>query len=99
MAAQAAWDSWQDGTYHDLLDREERKLDETFGNMMPDELPGAVVAVKEIWLDDAYDNITLAQACMAARREQEEERIATLRKRPEPQMERHRQKRHDACGF
>jgi hypothetical protein len=24
MAAQAAWDSWRDGTYHDLLDSEER---------------------------------------------------------------------------
>jgi hypothetical protein len=75
--------SWQDGTYHDLLDREEGKLDEAFGNMMPDELPGAVVAAAEVWLDDAYDNITLAQACMAARREQEEERIATLREHPE----------------
>jgi hypothetical protein len=52
--------------------------------MMPDELPGAVVAAAEVWLEDAYDNITLAQACMAARREQEEERIAMLREHPEP---------------
>ncbi len=47
--------------------------------MMPDELPGAVVAVAEVWLDDAYDNITLA-----VRRELEEERIATLGEHPEP---------------
>ncbi len=79
MAAQAAWDPWKCGTYHDLLDREEGKLDEVFRNMMPDELPGVVVAAAEVWLDDAYDNITLAQACMTARREQEEERLATLR--------------------
>ncbi len=52
--------------------------------MMPDELPGAVVAVAEVWLDDAYDNITLAQACLAVRREQEEKRIATLGEHPEP---------------
>ncbi len=51
---------------------------------MPDELPGAVVAVAEVWLDDAYNNITLEQACLAVRREQEEERIATLGEHPEP---------------
>jgi hypothetical protein len=88
MAAQAAWDSWQDGTYLDLLDREERKLDEAFGNMMPDELSGAVVAAAEVWLDDAYNNITALHACMAARRQQEQEQeedwIATLGEHPEP---------------
>ncbi len=51
---------------------------------MPVELPGAVVAVAEGWLDDAYDNITLAQACLAARRQQEEEQIAELGEHPEP---------------
>jgi hypothetical protein len=33
--------------------------------MTPGELPGKIVAVAEVWLDDAYDNITLAQACLA----------------------------------
>jgi hypothetical protein len=84
MAAQDGWDPRKCGTYNDLLDREEGKLDEAFGNMMPDELPGAFVATAEVWLDDAYDNITLAQACMTARREREEERHAALRKSPEP---------------
>jgi hypothetical protein len=84
VAAQINRNPRECGTYHDLLDREERRLDKAFGSMMPDELPGAVVAVAEVWLDDAYDNITLAQACLAVRREQEEERIATLGERPEP---------------
>ncbi len=99
MAAQTSWNPRECGTYHDLLDREERRLDEAFGGMMPDELPGAVVAVAEIWLDDAYDNITLAQACLAVMRQQEEKRTAALGEHPEPWMERHRQRRHDACGF
>jgi hypothetical protein len=84
MAAQTSWNPRECGTYHDLLDREERRLNEAFGNMMPDELPGAVVAAAEIWLDDAYDNITLAQACMTARREWEKDQLATLREHPEP---------------
>ncbi len=71
-------------TYHDLLHREEQRLDEAFGGMMPDELPDAVVAVAEVWLDDAYDNITLAQACLAARKQQEEEQAAALGEHPEP---------------
>jgi hypothetical protein len=79
MAAQAGWDPRKCGTYHDLLDREELKLYEAFGNMMPDELPVVVVAAAEVRLDDAYGNITLAHACMTARREQEEERLATQR--------------------
>jgi hypothetical protein len=37
--------------------------------MMPDELQGAVVAVAEVWLDYAYDNITMAQACLEVRRQ------------------------------
>ncbi len=87
-ANKMAWNPRECGTYHDLLDREERRFDEAFGSMMPDELPGAVVAAAEVWLDDAYDNITLAQACMAARRQQKheqgEEQIATLGEHPEP---------------
>ncbi len=67
-----------------LLHREEQRLDEAFGGMMPDELPGAVAAVAEVWLDDAYDNITLAQTCLAARKQQEEKRAAALGKHPEP---------------
>jgi hypothetical protein len=97
MAAQTSWDPRECGTYHDLLDREEGRLDEAFRNMMPDELPGAVVAAAEVWLDDTYDNITLAQACMTARRERED-RLATLREHPEPPMKRNPQTRHDACG-
>ncbi len=84
VAAQTSWTPWECGTYHDLLDREERRLDEAFGGMMPDELPGAVVAVAEVWLDDAYDNITMAQACLAMRRDQEKRRIATPGEHPEP---------------
>ncbi len=47
-AYEMARDPRECGTYHDLLDREERRLDEAFGSMMPDELPGAVVAVAEV---------------------------------------------------
>ncbi len=51
---------------------------------MPDELPDAVVAVADASPDDAYDNITLAQACLAARKQQEEERAAAPGEHPEP---------------
>jgi hypothetical protein len=71
-------------TYHDLLDREERRLDEAFGSMMPDELPGAVVAVAEVWLDDACDNFTMAQVYLAMRWQLEEERVVALEEHPEP---------------
>ncbi len=84
VAAQTNWNPRECSTYHDLLDREERRLDEAFGGMMPDELPGVVVAVTEAWLDEAYENITLVQACLAVRRQQEEERTATLGEHPEP---------------
>jgi hypothetical protein len=67
VAVQISWNPREYSTYHDLLDREERRLDEAFGAMMPNELPGEIVAVAEVWLDDAYDNITLAQACLAVR--------------------------------
>jgi hypothetical protein len=69
-----------------------------FRNMMPDELPIAVVEATEVWLGDAYDNIILAQDLMAARGKEEEEQLATLGGYPEPPMERRRQKRHGACG-
>ncbi len=42
------------------------------------------VAVAGVWLDDAYDNITRAQACLARRSQHEEERIAALGEHPEP---------------
>jgi hypothetical protein len=42
------------------------------------------VEAAEVWLDDAYDNITFAQACMTARREREEEWHAAMRESPEP---------------
>jgi hypothetical protein len=67
VAARACWDPRECSTYHDLLDREEQRLDETFAGMMPDELPGAVVAVADAWLDNAYDNITVAQAGCSTR--------------------------------
>jgi hypothetical protein len=72
------------GTYRDLLDHKERRLDEAFGSMMLDEVPGAVVAVGKVWLDDAYKNIMLAQICLAVKRELEEERMAALREHPKP---------------
>ena len=84
VAVRAGWNPQECSTYHDLLHRKEQRLDEAFGGMMPDELPGAVVAVAEVWLDDAYDNITLAQTCLAARKQQEEKRAAALGKHPEP---------------
>jgi hypothetical protein len=84
VAVRTSWNPRECSTYHDLLDREEQRLDETFGGMSPDELPGAVVAVAEVWLDDAYDNITLAQACLAGRSQHEEEQIAALGEHPEP---------------
>jgi hypothetical protein len=65
-------------SYRNLLDREEERLDAAFRNMMPEELPSAVVEAAEAWPGDAYDNIILAQDRMAARREEEEERVATL---------------------
>jgi hypothetical protein len=79
-----SWNPWECITYHDLFDREERRLDEAFGGMMPDELTGAVVAVAEVWLDDAYDNIIMAQACLAVGRQHEEEQVVTLGEHPEP---------------
>jgi hypothetical protein len=84
VAVQASWNPQDYSTYHDLLAREERRLDETFGNMMPDELPGPVAAAAEVWLDDAYDNITLAQTCIMTRREQEDELLAVPEGHPEP---------------
>ncbi len=51
---------------------------------MPDELPGAVVAVAEVWLDNAYDSVTVAQACLASRMQHEEKRVVTLEEHPEP---------------
>jgi hypothetical protein len=68
MAAQVDWDPRKCDAYHGLRDREEGKLDETYEKMWPDELPRAVAGVAEVWLDDAYDNITLAQACMTAKK-------------------------------
>jgi hypothetical protein len=85
VAVQTSWDPRECGTYHDLLDREERRLDEAFGGMMPDELPAAVVAVAEVWLDNAYDSVAVAQACLALRMQHEEKRAVTLEEHPEPQ--------------
>jgi hypothetical protein len=84
VAVQVSWKSQEHSIYHDLLDREERKLDEAFATIRPDELPGRVVAAAEVWLDDAYDNITLAQACLAVRSRREKRRIEVLEVHPEP---------------
>ncbi len=84
VAVRTSWNPQEGSTYHDLLHREEQRLDEAFGGMMPDELPGAVVAVAEVWLDHAYDNFTLAQACLTARRQQEQDQGAALEEHPEP---------------
>jgi hypothetical protein len=48
VAVQTSWSPRECSTYHDLLDREERRLDEAFRGMMSDELPGEVVAVAEV---------------------------------------------------
>ncbi len=84
VAVQVSWKPQEYSTYHDLLDREERKFDEAFAGMRPGELPGRIVAAAEVWLDDAYDNITLAQACLAVRSQREKRRIETLEEYPEP---------------
>ncbi len=84
VAAQTSWDPRDCGTYRDLLDREGRRLDEAFGVMMPDELPGLVVAAVEVWLEDACDNVPMAQTCIAARRDQEEKQLAPPKGSPEP---------------
>ncbi len=84
MAMQTSWNPRKSGTYYDLLDREGRRLDEAFGSMMPDELPGAVVAAGEVWLDDACDNFTMAQVYLAMRWQLEEERVVALEEHPEP---------------
>jgi hypothetical protein len=84
VAVQVSGKPQEHNVYHDLLDREERKLDEAFAAMRPGELPGRVVAAAEVWLDDAYDNITLAQACLAVRSRRERKRIEVLEVHPEP---------------
>jgi hypothetical protein len=84
VAVQVSWKSQEHSVYHDLLDREERKLDEAFAAVRPGGLPGRVVAAAEVWLDDAYDNITLAQACLAVRSRREKRRIEVLEVHPEP---------------
>jgi hypothetical protein len=84
VATQTSWDPRECGAYHDLLDREERRLEEAFGNIMPDELPDPMVAVAEVWLEDARDNVTMAQTWMAARRYKKEERLAAPKGPPEP---------------
>jgi hypothetical protein len=84
VAVQVSWKSQEHSVYHDLLDREERKLDEAFAAVRPGGLPGRVIAAAEVWLDDAYDNITLAQACLAVRSWREKRRIEVLEVHPEP---------------
>ncbi len=84
VATQTSWDPQECGTYRDLLNREERRLNEAFGNMMPEELPGPIVAAAEVWLEDARDNVSMAHTWMAARRDKEEKRVAATKGPPEP---------------
>jgi hypothetical protein len=84
VAVQVSRKPQEHDVYHDLLDREEQKLDEAFAAMKPGELPGGVVAAAEVWLDNAYDNITLAQACLAVRSRRERKRVEVWEVHPEP---------------
>jgi hypothetical protein len=84
VATQTSWDPLECDAYHDLLDHEERRLYEAFGNIMPEELPGPMVAAAEIWMEDARDNVSVAHTWMAARRDKEEKRLAAPRGPPEP---------------
>ncbi len=84
VAVQVSRKPQEHDVYHDLLDREEQKLDEAFAAMKPGELPGEVVAAAEVWLDNAYDNITLAQACLAVRSRRERKRVEVCDVHPEP---------------
>jgi hypothetical protein len=84
VATQTSWDPRECGAYHDLLSREEGRLEEAFRNMMPDELPDPMVAAAEVWLEDARDNVTMAQTWMAVRRYEEEKRLAAPKGPPEP---------------
>jgi hypothetical protein len=49
VAAQVSRKPQEHEVYHDLLDREEQKLDEAFAAMKPSELPSGVVAAAEGW--------------------------------------------------
>jgi hypothetical protein len=84
VATQTSWDPRECGAYHNLLNREERRLEEAFGNTMPDEMPDPMVEAAEVWLGDARDNVTVAQTWIAARRYEEEKRLAAPKGHPEP---------------
>jgi hypothetical protein len=84
VATQTSWDPQECDAYHDLLDHEENRLHRAFGKMMPEELPGPMVAAAEVWMEDARDNVSMAHVWMAARRDKEEKRLAAPRGPPEP---------------
>ncbi len=83
VATQTSWDPPECDAYRDLLDHEERRLHEAFGNIMPEELPGPMVAAAEVWMEDARDNISMAHTWMVARRDKEEKRLAAPKGPPE----------------
>jgi hypothetical protein len=84
VATQTSWDPQECNAYQDLLDHEERRLYEAFGNIMPEELPGPMVAAAEVWMENARDNISVAHTWMAARRDKEEKRLAAPKGPQEP---------------
>jgi hypothetical protein len=84
VATQTSWDPQECDAYHDLLDHEERRLHEAFGNIMPEELPGPMVAAAEVWKEDARDNVSMAHTWMVARRDKEEKRLAAPKRPQEP---------------
>jgi hypothetical protein len=84
VATQTSWNPQECGTYRDLLSREEGRLEEAFKYMMPDELPDPMVVAAEVSLEDARDNVTMAQTWMAVRRYEEEKRSAAPEGPPEP---------------
>ncbi len=65
MTTQTSWDPQECGAYRDLLSREEGRFEEAFKYMMPDELPDLMVVAARVWLEDARDNVTMAQTWMA----------------------------------
>jgi hypothetical protein len=52
--------------------------------MMPEELPGPMVAAAKVWMEDARDNVSTAHTWMAARRDKEGKRLAAPKGPPEP---------------
>ncbi len=52
--------------------------------MVPEELPGPMMAAAEVWMEDALDNVFTAHTWIAARRDKEEKRQAAPKGPQEP---------------